>query len=80
MGSYQIVNSTRLDINHSRYAFHNAHYLSAIIGLSSMDKHITACLDSGCLMILIDKALALSLNVPVHSTQPVNMNGLGSHI
>lgn len=68
MGSYQIVNSTRLDINHSGYAFYNAHYLSAIIGLSSMDKCTTACLDSGCSMTLIDKALALSLDVSVYST------------
>lgn len=79
-GSYQIVNSTRPDINHSRYAFHNAHYLSAIVGLSSVERYTTACLDSGCSMTLVDKALALSLDVPVHSTQPVNVNGLRSHI
>ena len=79
-GSYQIVNSTRLDINHSRYAFCNAHYLSAIVGLSSVDRHMTACLDSGCSIILIDKTLVLSLGVPVHSTQPVNINSLGSHV
>ena len=79
-GSYQIINSTRLDINHSGYAFCNAHYLSIIVGLSSVDRHMTACLDSSCSMMLIDKTLTLSLGVPMHNTQPVNVNGLGAHV
>lgn len=79
-GSYQIINSSQPDTDHSGYAFCNTHYLSTTVGLSSLDRQTTACLDSSCSMILINNTLAHSLGVPLHNTQPINMNGLGSHV
>ena len=79
-GTYQIINSSRPDTDHSGYAFHNAHYLSTTVGLSKVEKRTTACLDSGCSMTLIDDTLARSLEVPFYDTQPINVNGLGSRV
>ncbi|KAJ5543523.1 hypothetical protein N7535_005948 [Penicillium sp. DV-2018c] len=53
-------------------------YLSASVGVADRDRIITACIDTGCVMTLIDEKFAMTLNADVKTTTPISVSGIGS--
>jgi len=77
--SMPIFNSAVQPSHMPGYAFRSWRYATATIGLTSLDKITTYCLDSGCVMTLIDSKLATSLPCSRHQiTPPIPVNGIGS--
>ncbi|KAJ5120681.1 uncharacterized protein N7515_010069 [Penicillium bovifimosum] len=58
-------------------AFRSWKYASALVAIQDPHSAITVCLDSGCVMTLIDAALARSLQVPIVPNKPIAFKGIG---
>ncbi|KAJ5817083.1 hypothetical protein N7447_009316 [Penicillium robsamsonii] len=59
-------------------AYKTWRYLPTTAGLPTPDNKRTICLDSGCLMALIDSSLANSLHLKSHDTPDIPVAGIGS--
>ncbi|KAJ5420689.1 hypothetical protein N7465_003208 [Penicillium sp. CMV-2018d] len=53
-------------------------FLSTVAGLGSPNNKIKICLDSGCLMTIINSDLASSLHLQYHDTPDIPVAGIGS--
>ncbi|KAJ5261633.1 hypothetical protein N7497_004097 [Penicillium chrysogenum] len=51
---------------------------STVVGLTSQQKLLVACLDTGCVMTIIDAELAKSLDLPLQKCTLVPVAGIGS--
>lgn len=60
------------------YAFRTWRYATAAVGVNDRTNVIMGCLDSGCVMTLIDAKLARSLNSEIHKIKPIPVSGIGS--
>jgi hypothetical protein len=59
-------------------AYKNWRYASTVVGLTDQQKLLVACLDTGCVMTIIDAELAKSLGLPMQKCTPVPVAGIGS--
>jgi hypothetical protein len=76
--SLQIFESTRKSDYQPGYTFRSWRYATAPVALTDPDKIITCCLDSGCVMTLIDAKLAESLTCERRRVSPILVSGIGS--
>ncbi|KAJ5232494.1 hypothetical protein N7468_005450 [Penicillium chermesinum] len=73
-----VIKSDKTTYQEPGYAYRSWRYATAAIGLNTRDNVVMCCLDSGCVMTLIDSALAKDLNVPIHKIKPIPVSGIGS--
>ncbi|KAJ5675356.1 hypothetical protein N7462_008253 [Penicillium macrosclerotiorum] len=73
-----IVDSNRRPNHIPGYAFRSWRYATVAVGLGSIDKLVTCCLDTGCVMTLIDSELARKLDTTVRRISPIPVSGIGS--
>ena len=59
-------------------AYRTWRYLSTVAGLGTQNNKTKICLDSGCLMTLIDSELAKTLQLELHDTANIPVAGIGS--
>lgn len=78
--SYQIIKSTKPTSLTFGYTFQNTYYVSTLTSIQNMSRQLSICLDTGCLMTLIDADLVCSLDQEILTIDPVNIKGLDSHI
>ena len=76
--AYRIIHSARQTDHVPGYAFRSWRYATATVGLGSPSKLNTCCLDSGCVMTLIDSKLAASLQYPQYPISPIPISRIGS--
>ncbi|KAJ5866178.1 hypothetical protein N7534_000731 [Penicillium rubens] len=73
-----IVQSDRPRVTQPGLQYETWRYLSTVVGPTSQHKLLVACLDTGCVMTIIDADLARSLDLPLHKCTPVPVAGIGS--
>ncbi|KAJ5494864.1 hypothetical protein N7463_010951 [Penicillium fimorum] len=73
-----IIKSDRNRTTQPGMAYKTWRYASTVVGLTNQNKLIVACLDSGCVMTIIDADLANSLGLPLQKCTPVPVAGIGS--
>ncbi|KAJ5689576.1 hypothetical protein N7462_003968 [Penicillium macrosclerotiorum] len=73
-----VIKSTRQAQHEPGYAFRSWRYATAAVGLNSRNDVTMCCLDSGCVMTLIDSQLAKSLNATIQANTPIPVSGIGS--
>ncbi|KAJ5752832.1 hypothetical protein N7520_008426 [Penicillium odoratum] len=77
--SVPIISSSAQHTHDSGYAFRSWRYATATVGLMAPDQVVTSCLDSGCVMTLIDTKLAKSLDTTIQRiSPPIPVSGIGS--
>ncbi|KAJ5203188.1 hypothetical protein N7449_005267 [Penicillium cf. viridicatum] len=78
-GTLPLYESDRTKMHGPGYAFRTWRYATATVALETRDQCITACLDTGCVMTLIDAEIARKLGPPINKLKnPILVNGIGS--
>ncbi|CAG8239687.1 unnamed protein product [Penicillium salamii] len=77
--SLPLIKSSR-DYNTAQpgLGFRSWRYATAPVALGDQYNLVTCCLDTGCVMTLIDTELAKSIATPI-SCAPISVSGIGSH-
>ncbi|KAG0156744.1 hypothetical protein PDIDSM_3925 [Penicillium digitatum] len=73
-----IIRSDRARATQPGKAYKSWRYASTVVGLIDQHKLLVACLDTGCVMTIIDADLAKSLGIPLQKCIPVPVAGIGS--
>ncbi|QQK41290.1 reverse transcriptase [Penicillium digitatum] len=73
-----IIRSDRARATQPGMAYKSWRYASTVVGLIDQHKLLVACLDTGCVMTIIDADLAKSLGIPLQKCTPVPVAGIGS--
>jgi dUTPase len=73
-----VITSDRPRTSQPGMAYKTWRYASTVVGLTNQQKLLVACLDTGCVMTIIDADLAKSLKLPLQKCTPVPVAGIGS--
>lgn len=77
--SVPIIGYSAQHTHDSGYAFRSWRYATATVGLMAPDQVVISCLDSSCIMTLIDTKLAKFLDTTIQQiSPPIPVSGIGS--
>ncbi|OQE32549.1 hypothetical protein PENFLA_c001G08144 [Penicillium flavigenum] len=74
-----VIKSDRMRTTQSGMAYKTWRYASTVVGLTTQHRLLVACLDTGCVMTIIDADLAKSLALPLQKCTPVQRRARGGN-